>query len=211
MLPCGYVVALSLVPALLSAQFAVVSPGHSQSHVDLQVGDTTRLAVNREPTQKTTWKSGNSTVVSVSTTGKLTAKKRGYATIKAVRGADTATIRACVTLAPAETIAASSLKSKRIAVLSDGDLWHPNEPRSFTAVDSLSPSTAWGSCLHWFSRTEGVTVDSVGRYTIPMRVDPTKPLPFKGFPNGASYLQVFTPFAVLGPQYLGAPVPFRGS
>jgi hypothetical protein len=219
---CGLASAQAQTPA--PPHLRIVSPGHSQTHVDLMVGDTARLSSRKgDSVLKVVWKSGNAAVASITTTGKLTAKTRGYATIKAIRGADTATIRACVTLVPAETLAAPALREHLIAAAPTHAKplegvgrfsFFAEDPHTHAvAIDSLAPigTQQWGSCLHWFSATEGVTVDSVGRYTIPMRYDPTKPLPLQGFPLGASYLQFITPFAILGPQFLGAPIPFRKS
>jgi hypothetical protein len=190
---------------------SIVAPGHSQSHVDLMIGDTARLAAHSDENAKVTWRSGNPTVASVSSTGRVTARKRGYATIRAIAGGDTATIRACVTAVPAETLAAPALRSKHpvVRLLRDTvhlgpfttskDAWFSflrPEQTSGILIDSLAPTTQWGPCLHWFSNTEGVTVDGVGRYTIPQKAD-------------ANGTQTFIPFAVLGPQFLGAPIPFR--
>lgn len=152
---------------------APVAPHDTAGHVDLYAGQSLTLAVRHDSAWPVVWKSGNSTIVSVSTKGVLLAKQRGTTTLTAIRHGDTARTRVCVANTVRDTIpwvqvTASTNAAAPITSLigfmlpAKSTLSH----QQLTASTQLTPSTlsaSWLSCVHWTLDSASATYATISR------------------------------------------------
>lgn len=142
---------------MLPASVTVIGPviaGDTSTHVDLFKTRTAQLRsialsirgdTMREPVK---WSSGNTAVASISTSGVVTAKKRGYATITATVAGISGRLRVCVTDRERESLTWSVLSNR---VTFNRERLQPRQTMLATAHVTLKPggATQWGECVHW--------------------------------------------------------------
>ena len=86
---------------MYSAKANTLSIKLNKKSVTLKIGETYQLKSNFSESVSCTWKSSNKSIVTVSTTGKLRAKKAGSATVTANINGKTAKCKVTVAKAPA--------------------------------------------------------------------------------------------------------------
>ena len=126
------------------------------------------ITPNNATNKKNTWKSSNTKVVTVSSTGKLVAKKPGVATITAtsVNGNKSATCKVKV-VQPV-----TSVKLNKSSVLL-------KKGKSIKLIPTINPSNAINKKVTWKSSNKAiVTVTSTGTV--------------KGIKKGTAYIYVYT-------------------
>ena len=137
----------------------------SPSSVSLEIGDTKYLTATVSPSDASnkavTWKSGNSSVATVSDTGLVTAKATGTATITVttVDGGKTATSTITVVEKSPTTIPVTGVSVSPKSIELD-----IGEEATITAT--VSPSNATNKKVSWSSSNQNiVTVDANGKVT----------------------------------------------
>ena len=130
--------------------------------MSLEVGDTTTLTATVSPSNATdkrvTWKSSNTTVATVDSYGKVTAKSAGTATIT-VTTTDGSNTSTCTVTVKSQQVSVTGVKLNTSSVsLEVGG--------TTTLTATVSPSTATDKSVTWkSSNTTVATVDSIGNVT----------------------------------------------
>lgn len=138
-----------------------VSVTLNQSSLSLSVGDTSNLTATVNPSganQKVSWHSSNTSVVSVSSTGKVTGKKAGTATVYATT-ADGGYVATCKVTVTAKKVSVTSVKLNKTSLsLSVGSTSY--------LTKTVYPSGATSKTVKWSSSDPSVaTVSSSGKVT----------------------------------------------
>ncbi len=140
-------------------EVALTSISLSASSATLKVGDTKTLSVTYNPSNTTdsktvTWKSSNTSVATVSSSGKITAKGAGTATITATCGSCTATCKVTVEKA----VTAMSMSTQKVSMKVGGKNTMKLYDNTGAAINNKD--VVWKS-----SNTSIATVDSSGVVT----------------------------------------------
>ena len=143
-----------------SSFIAVSKVQIKQGNINLDVGDTYYLSASVYPSNATnksvSWSSSNTSVVSVSSNGKVTAKREGVATITAKAGNKSDTIK--VYVEDNEINVTSVVINKTSLTLDVGDTYYLSA--------SVYPSNATNKNVSWSSsNTSVVSVSSNGKVT----------------------------------------------
>lgn len=160
-------VTVSAQQTIIPVQSVSISgTGVSGGKASINVGAGLNLTATVSPSNATdktvTWKSSNTSVVSVSNAGLVTAKAVGSATITAVAGNKQAVI--AVTVVGGSLVLLQSLQISGSGVAHGAAVMKVNETKSLTAVPS--PSNASVGVTYWSSLDASVaSVDGTGKVT----------------------------------------------
>ena len=132
----------------------------SDTSINLTKGSTKALTATVSPSNATeqgvTWSSNSSTVASVSTSGLVTAKKTGTATITAT-AKDGSGIKTTCTVKVTTPVTGISLNKATLSL---------NKGASETLTATIAPSDADNKNVTWSGSANGITVDSSGKVTV---------------------------------------------
>lgn len=90
-----------IVVSVCSANASTFSVKLNKNNLSLKIGETFQLRTNISDSTKCIWKSSNKSIITVSSTGKLRAKKAGIATVTATIKGKTVKCKVTVAKAPA--------------------------------------------------------------------------------------------------------------
>ncbi len=163
----GTVVASNSVTVVVSnATVSVTGVSLNKTSVTLTEGETMTLTATVSPTNATnkavSWSSSNTSVATVDSTGKVTAKAEGTATIT-VKTSDGSKKATCAVTVKAKSVAVTGIGINKAKVYLEAG-------KSETLTATVSPSNATNKSVTWSSNNTGVaTVDSNGKVTAKSR------------------------------------------